>query len=908
MMSHRFILGAVLTFTVGLAGPARAQPLSVLAHSDANEVLERPARLDITHSTLEVALGRLAQTSGVGIAFSPSLIRALDTGRVDCQCARVTVGHALDRLLAGVPAAYRVVDDQVIVAPAPQSIPARLPAQVDQALTASWAVMPEQEGIITGRVTAAESGEPLVGITVSLDGTAFGTLTDTNGRYRLGPVPAGSYTLVARGIGHEQASRVVTVSTAASLEVDFALRIKALAMEEIIVAGTMVQTRLRESPVPVAVLSADQIQIPSRNTLDQLFRGDIPGTIGMNNGAATTGGSYMFVRGSASLDVDNLVKVYVDGVELPSTTLISTIDMQNVERIELLRGPQASTVYGSNASGGVLLIFTKRGTAGGPRITGSTAAGVISSDFVDETPVVMEHRLNVSGGDRDFTYSIGGSYVSNGEVLHQAHARAGSVNGRTTFAQGPFTLSTSLAYTQREVGVANPPLLVGAIPGFEQPANKDVTTSHQLVGATLGYAPNDAWSTTLTVGNTNIGYTVDQWAPQRSTPDDTLRNAYIEQFEQLSARLSSTLRTQLSPSVVSTATAGVDLSRNGMSWFDSYAVDPASGSSSIGGSVAANRITYNRGYFLQEVLGIKDRLFLTGAVRAESNSNFGEDGIVWAPRVGAAYVVEPIAGMVLKPRASYGRSIRPPQPGQAEGGVSDFFVQLPNAELRPEVQNGYDVGFDLDLLAGRVSLEATYFNQTAENLIDLYRDYSTVPFTAQYQNMAEVANEGVELAFRSSFGAFRLRAAYTYASSEVRALADGYGGDLEVGDRLLFVPSHTAGVTGTLALPAAFGAIARPAGIEVGLSYVGKRTSQDLIGLYGCIIDGVPEGCTPTFRSFWNELPAFTDVRASVWHPIGNSLDFFLNVENLADRQTGELYNYAPSRGRTVLIGVRMGS
>src|SRR5690606_28082572 len=115
--------------------------------------------------------------------------------------------------------------------------------------------------------------------------------------------------------------------------------------------------------------------------IDQLFRGETPGLLAAELGSAAyttavngfTRPGYKaqstgYSRGSADLSGGaNPIKTFIDGVELVDPSYLGTIDLKNIERIEILTGPQAATVYGSGAMGGVMQIFTKRGsTAGKP--------------------------------------------------------------------------------------------------------------------------------------------------------------------------------------------------------------------------------------------------------------------------------------------------------------------------------------------------------------------------------------------------------------------------------------------------------------------------------------------------------------------------------------------------------------
>lgn len=775
-------------------------------------------------------------------------------------------------------------------------------------------------GTVRGTVVDSASRAPVAGVTVSVLGTLIRTRTGVDGQFALVGVPVGTQTVDAQRLGYRRTTRAVEVLDGQTTTIDFALPQTASTLDEMIVAGTVVETRRRETPVPVAVIEEEQIHTPSRARLDQVFRGDIPGIIGIE-GSPNQAGTYLFVRGRASLDLENLVKVYVDGVELPTTALISSLDMQNVERIELLRGPQATTIYGSDASGGVLLVFTKSGALGGPRLSGSASVGTSASNFVSGSPMTTEDRLTLSGGGQGFTYSVGGSFLSSGAYVEQGDIREAGFNGRATFLQGPFKFSLTSMYSNRVIGMANPPgfeVLAPLVPAYGVSQNTDFTTTNQLLGASATYAPDERWQTNLTVGWNGISDRGQRYRPRRATPGDTTYSMSLETLDQLSARLNSTLSLKLSPGLTSTTTGGIELARAadgflGADFYDRATEfqQPVEGTS----FVSPEQLTNNQGYFAQEVLGLNDRLFLTGALRVEHNSNFGaNEKVIWAPRAGVAYLIELGSQATLKPRAAFGTSLRPPRPGQTGGAASPFFVQRANPDLRPEVQRGFDAGFDLDVEKGALSLEATYFNQTAKDLIDQtvlsYADPAKgTTNVTQYQNLGKVGNRGLELGVRSRLGIADLTASYTYTKSDVKSLSTAYQGLLIPGDELLYVPRHTAGGTLAFNLPSFMNRRThRTTRLELGATYIGSRRTEDPVGFVSCLYKlGPCVDDTPSQRDYWPTLPSFVKLRAGMTQPFSDRLAVFLNVDNLSNRQDGELLKESPSRGRAILFGARFG-
>src|SRR5205823_1057393 len=157
-------------------------------------------------------------------------------------------------------------------------------------------------------------------------------------------------------------------------------------------------------------------------------------------------------------------------------------------------------------------------------------------------------------------------------------------------------------------------------------------------------------------------------------------------------------------------------------------------------------------------------------------------GLLWAPRVGVAYV-RTIGNVTAKARVAYGKAIRPPNPGYAQGVVTANAIGLANPNLGPEQQIGPDGGLEL-YLGRRGSLEATYYHQTANNLIDLVvvRDS---PYTYQYQNVGKIKNTGWEFRGRLNAGRLSLTGTYSITRSVVQTLSPTYSGDLQTGDQML---------------------------------------------------------------------------------------------------------------------------
>ncbi|MFL5386858.1 MAG: SusC/RagA family TonB-linked outer membrane protein [Longimicrobiaceae bacterium] len=230
-------------------------------------------------------------------------------------------------------------------------------------------------GTITGTVTAAESGGPLSGAQVSLQGTVRRTVTDAQGRYRLTAEP-GTYTVQVSTLGRQAGSRQVTVTAGGTATANFSLGTSAVALEGITVnAVTGEAERHREVGTAVSSIPVGEINKAAAPSLANVLTARAPG-VTLQGVAGTTGtSSRIRIRGANSLSLSNEPLIFVDGVQASnnkggfgvggqSPNRLNDINPEDIQNIEVLKGPAASAIYGTAAANGVLLITTKRGRAG----------------------------------------------------------------------------------------------------------------------------------------------------------------------------------------------------------------------------------------------------------------------------------------------------------------------------------------------------------------------------------------------------------------------------------------------------------------------------------------------------------------------------------------------------------------
>ena len=240
-------------------------------------------------------------------------------------------------------------------------------------------------GTISGRVTG-ESNQPLVGAQVRLVGTGLGTLTDDNGRYTLVNVPVAQYRVRAQMLGHRPVERAISVIAGQPLAEDFALRRQVLELDAMVVTGTAGAARQREVGNAVTQIDLSKVQEPPAN-VSALLQGRAPGMTVMPSSAGSGSGSMIRLRGNVSVAMSNQPLIYVDGVRLRSdgyqrnvpptgsdlrsgndvASPLNDINPNDIERVEIIKGAAAATLYGTEAAAGVIQIFTKSGHSGKPQ-------------------------------------------------------------------------------------------------------------------------------------------------------------------------------------------------------------------------------------------------------------------------------------------------------------------------------------------------------------------------------------------------------------------------------------------------------------------------------------------------------------------------------------------------------------
>ncbi len=244
----------------------------------------------------------------------------------------------------------------------------------------------QEAGTITGRVTDATSNTPLGLAQVQVVGTNRGTITGDDGSFRIGGVRPGSYQIRVLRLGFQQSARPVEVTAGGTSDVSFALSPAAVNLQEVITTATGEKQRKREIGSAVSSIQPKTEQVASAQSVSQLLTGKVAGVDVAQAGGTVGSASRIRIRGANSISLGNEPLIIVDGIKFNnsigqdvvsgSTTLgvggqvpsrFNDINPEDIETIEVLKGPAAAAQYGTAAANGVLQITTKRGRTGAPR-------------------------------------------------------------------------------------------------------------------------------------------------------------------------------------------------------------------------------------------------------------------------------------------------------------------------------------------------------------------------------------------------------------------------------------------------------------------------------------------------------------------------------------------------------------
>ncbi len=246
-------------------------------------------------------------------------------------------------------------------------------------------ILSAQTREVTGKVTDA-NGAPLNGASINVKNSRVGTGAGTDGTFKINVAP--NTVLVISAVGFEQKEVNVGSSTTIAVKLDADAR----ALSEVVVTGTGAATTKRKMAIAVESVTADKLPAAPTASIDQALVGKIPGAqISSVNGNPGQG-AQILLRGINTLRAGTYPMVLLDGIEVKVTDL-NSLDLTSVERIEVVQGAAAATMYGAQGANGVIQLFSKKGRSG--RVQVDISSSVASNSL-----------LNVGGMHKAYYHSL----------------------------------------------------------------------------------------------------------------------------------------------------------------------------------------------------------------------------------------------------------------------------------------------------------------------------------------------------------------------------------------------------------------------------------------------------------------------------------------------------------------------
>jgi TonB-linked SusC/RagA family outer membrane protein len=742
-----------------------------------------------------------------------------------------------------------------------------------------------QQGTLTGTVTDRATGDPLENARLVLVGPNRIEVTGRDGRFTFRGVNVGPHLVRVLRLGYRPASDSVTVAAGGSADLDFALIPAPVQLDEIVTTATGQQSRL-ELGNSVATIAASQVAEEAPITeFGNILSGRASGVQVLKSSGATGTGTRIRIRGSNSVSLSNEPLYYVDGVRIDaepngyahylggqSTSRINDLNPDDIENIEIVKGPSAATLYGIQAANGVVLITTKRGVPGRARWNAFVEQGVVTDpntyrtnyfgrsddpnydqsglnangctllDVVQgacvqsridaynplnddsQRPLAPGHRqqygVNVAGGTEAATYYVSAEYE--GEVgvyklrgfdldsvreatfdnIPEEQLRPNELDKLTLRANGTAKVASnadlqlSLGYLTSQLRLPENDNTLNSVIGSGDGSGypQDINRGWYLVPAEI-YAERNRQGIGRFTGGLTANWRPLSWLTTRATFGYDVTNrqdtqfwptgevnpfAYPTQYEgELNITRAQT--SQLSVDLFSAASYNVTSDWSGRTavggqFFrnlntNSFAQGRglARGTEAIFGAATTDASddyieSRSAGGFVDQQMSFRNRLFLTAGLRLDDNSAFGKNfNTRPLPKLSASWLARDEQSQdflnTIRLRAAYGQSTQ--QPGSidalrfyaqaavrkdATSGSGVTIANLGNADLKPELSQEIEAGFDAGLWGNRLTVEATlFYKETRDALIEREIAPSVGATTTQFFNLGKVSNKGIEL-------------------------------------------------------------------------------------------------------------------------------------------------------------------
>lgn len=585
------------------------------------------------------------------------------------------------------------------------------------------AALAQGTGTVSGSVVDAATREPLNGVQVVVGETGRGTLTDSRGRFLIPNVPPGTHAVRVQNIGYRAVEESVTVQAGETARLDFALDVSAVALEEIVVTGTAGAVEKRRIGSSMGTVDMSRLnELTPVATMGQALESRIPGVRSIASVGGVGTARDLRIRGTSSFLLGQRPVVYIDGVRVDNSAgewaggtvnggtccafsggagedRLGDLNPEDIERVEVLKGAAAATLYGSEASNGVVQIFTKRGRSNSapsftfassvgfnryrenwatklyPNFTGPDGFQARDANELIENGLINSYDLTVQGGGQDVTYFVsGGLSMEEGSLKPNDQNRAVLRTNLKWLPSDDWSFDLNSSFSRNRVlalqsgnnwtalygnaVLGNPKLATEERPFGEPWTSVDDIRAIQAFsnatrwtgGFTATFQPSRRFMQKVTLGFDHVNDQKERLLPFGHEyvylGDVGERNIGYRTGNTVTADYLGTLSFGLPFEVASDLSFGVQGYRN----MDEYSMAigrgyAGPGVTTVGGAATTLADEYSQeeitiGSYLQDRLSFSDKLFATLGVRVDGNSAFGVNyGFQAYPKADVAYII-----------------------------------------------------------------------------------------------------------------------------------------------------------------------------------------------------------------------------------------------------------------------------
>lgn len=331
---------------------------------EAQELLMKKVSVRIERTDVKSALATIEAKTGVKFVYGA---KALPLKRkVTFSVSDKSLAETLDELFSPDKVTYREVRNKIVLSidSDPGAGIYTIERQIEEELA---------DRTLKGRVTD-DNGEGLPGVSIILKGTQRGTVTDVEGNYEL-TVPDDNATLIYSFVGYVSEEQVVGTRSA----IDIILKTDQKALEEIVVVGYGTQKK-RDVSTAISSVSSKELKDKPMANFASAMAGKMAGVRIANTNTAPGGGTTIRIRGVNSINASNNPLIVIDGFPLKdgfdkNENPLNSINVADIESIEVLKDASSSAIYGTQAANGVIMITTKKGKKGKPTLSINASTG-----------------------------------------------------------------------------------------------------------------------------------------------------------------------------------------------------------------------------------------------------------------------------------------------------------------------------------------------------------------------------------------------------------------------------------------------------------------------------------------------------------------------------------------------------